>query len=192
MGLDLARAFQADIAIWLALTLVLGGAGAMATGRALARPCVGRPLRQQLQVREPAHDIGPFPGTVGIDHARPRQAQTPRALEPARDGGVLHMKQVETPDQRPKGEGKAGLLNLVGRCRAIAPTADMAQGAGQADGGAVGTAQAANGTNADARRAAEQGHILSGRAKPLREIERPGFDPALNMAEARTGNGDAR
>ena len=37
MGLNLARAFQADIAIWLALTLVLGGAGAMATGRALAR-----------------------------------------------------------------------------------------------------------------------------------------------------------
>ena len=37
MGLNLARAFQADIAIWLALTLILGGAGAMATGRALAR-----------------------------------------------------------------------------------------------------------------------------------------------------------
>ena len=37
MGLNLARAFQADIAIWLALTLILGGAGALATGRALAR-----------------------------------------------------------------------------------------------------------------------------------------------------------
>ena len=37
MGLNLARAFQADIAVWLALTLVLGGAGALATGRALAR-----------------------------------------------------------------------------------------------------------------------------------------------------------
>ena len=37
MGLNLARAFQADIAIWLALTLILGGAGAFATGRALAR-----------------------------------------------------------------------------------------------------------------------------------------------------------
>jgi hypothetical protein len=37
MGLNLARVFQADIAIWLALTLVLGGAGALATGRALAR-----------------------------------------------------------------------------------------------------------------------------------------------------------
>ena len=37
MDLTHARAFQADIAIWLTLTLVLGGAGAMATGRALAR-----------------------------------------------------------------------------------------------------------------------------------------------------------
>ena len=37
MGLNLARAFQADIAIWLGLTLILGGAGALATGRALAR-----------------------------------------------------------------------------------------------------------------------------------------------------------
>ena len=37
MGLNLARAFQVDIAIWLALTLILGGAGALATGRALAR-----------------------------------------------------------------------------------------------------------------------------------------------------------
>ena len=37
MDLTHARAFQADIAIWLSLTLVLGGAGAMATGRALAR-----------------------------------------------------------------------------------------------------------------------------------------------------------
>ena len=37
MGGNLARAFQADIAIWLALTLIMGGAGAMATGRALAR-----------------------------------------------------------------------------------------------------------------------------------------------------------
>ncbi len=37
MGLDLARAFQADIAVWLAMTLIPGGAGALATGRALAR-----------------------------------------------------------------------------------------------------------------------------------------------------------
>ena len=37
MGLNLARAFQADVAVWLAITLILGGAGALATGRALAR-----------------------------------------------------------------------------------------------------------------------------------------------------------
>ena len=42
MELDLARSFEADIAIWLALTVLLGGAGAMATGRALAR--TWRPL----------------------------------------------------------------------------------------------------------------------------------------------------
>ena len=36
-SLDLARSFQADIAVWLAVTLLLGGAGAFATGRALAR-----------------------------------------------------------------------------------------------------------------------------------------------------------
>ena len=34
--MDIARAFQIDIAIWLALTLSLGGAGAVAAGRALA------------------------------------------------------------------------------------------------------------------------------------------------------------
>ena len=37
MGLDPAHSFDVDIAVWLALTLILGGAGAMATGRALAR-----------------------------------------------------------------------------------------------------------------------------------------------------------
>ena len=34
--LHLARSIDADLATWLALTLILGGAGAFATGRALA------------------------------------------------------------------------------------------------------------------------------------------------------------
>lgn len=37
MGGNLAGSFEAEILIWLALALCLGGAGAMATGRALAR-----------------------------------------------------------------------------------------------------------------------------------------------------------
>jgi hypothetical protein len=37
MGLDLARHFQMDVIDWLAITLLLGGPAAFATGRALAR-----------------------------------------------------------------------------------------------------------------------------------------------------------
>ncbi len=36
MGVDFGRGIEADVHIWLALTLVLGGAGAVAAGRALA------------------------------------------------------------------------------------------------------------------------------------------------------------
>jgi len=37
MGANVAGAFEAEVVIWLALVLCLGGAGAFATGRALAR-----------------------------------------------------------------------------------------------------------------------------------------------------------
>ena len=37
MGANVAVSFEAEVVIWLALVLCLGGAGAMATGRALAR-----------------------------------------------------------------------------------------------------------------------------------------------------------
>ena len=37
MGANVAGSFEAEAVIWLALVLCLGGAGAMATGRALAR-----------------------------------------------------------------------------------------------------------------------------------------------------------
>ena len=37
MGGNLAGSFEAEVVIWLALVLCLGGAGAFATGRALAR-----------------------------------------------------------------------------------------------------------------------------------------------------------
>ena len=37
MGGNLAGAFEAEVVIWLSLVLCLGGAGAFATGRALAR-----------------------------------------------------------------------------------------------------------------------------------------------------------
>ena len=37
MGANLAGSFEAEVVIWLALVLCLGGAGAFATGRALAR-----------------------------------------------------------------------------------------------------------------------------------------------------------
>ena len=37
MGANVAGSFEAEVLIWLALVLCLGGAGAMATGRALAR-----------------------------------------------------------------------------------------------------------------------------------------------------------
>ena len=37
MGGNLAGSFEAEVVIWLALVLCLGGAAAMATGRALAR-----------------------------------------------------------------------------------------------------------------------------------------------------------
>ena len=142
---------------------------------------------------EAAHHGGGLPGAVCIDNAGPRQATAIGGVQQRRDLRVLHMEEVMgLSNAPPEVEREAGFLDFVRGSHAVAPAAEVSGHGGQTNGGGFAPAEAGDGFDQRRRVTAVQIDGRTGAPQTFRQIDRPGLDAAMNMAEAGTGDCDAR